>query len=95
MKLSDNFPKTDEEAKIFDVEIRDELAVFKIFEGKETMEATVSEANVFLAKNGYDQIDIPKFIENEYRYESEDEIVSLSPHGYIEALVLFIKKENR
>jgi len=94
MKLRDNFPKTAEEAKLFNVEIRDELAVFKIFEGKETMEATVSDVNVFLEKNGYDQIDISKFIENEYNYESEDEIVSLSTHGYIEALVLFIEKER-
>jgi hypothetical protein len=93
MKLRDNFPETDEEAKYFDVEIRDELAVFKIFEGKETMEATVSDVNVFLEKNGYDQIDIPKFIENENSYESADEVVSLNPHGYIESLVLFIKKE--
>lgn len=94
MKLRDNFPKTAEEAKNFDVKIRDELAVFKIFEGKETMEATVSDVNVFLAKNGYDQIDISKFIENEYSYESADEVVSLSLHGYVEALVLFIEKEN-
>ncbi len=95
MKLRDNFPKTAEEAKIFDVEIRDELAVFKIFEANETMEATVSDVNVFLAKNGYDPINVSKFIENEYRFESEDEIVSLSTHGYIEALVLFLEKENR
>jgi hypothetical protein len=94
MKLRDDFPKTAEEAKNFDVEIRDELAVFKIFEGKETMEATVSDVNVFLAKNGYDQIDISKFIENEYSYESADEVVSLSLQGYVEALVLFIEKEN-
>lgn len=94
MKLRDNFPKTAEEAKYFDVEIRDSKGVFKIFEGEETMEATVSEVNVFLEKNGYDQIDISKFIENEYRYKTEDEIVSLGLHGYIEALVLFINKEQ-
>lgn len=93
MKLRDNFPKTEEEAKVFDVEIRDELAVFKIFEAKETMEATVSDVNVFLEKNGYEQINISKFIKNEYDYKSADEVVSLSPHGYIEALVLFIEKE--
>ncbi|WP_264520923.1 hypothetical protein [Flavobacterium sp. N1994] len=95
MRLRDNFPNTREEAKVFDVEIRDELAVFKIFETKKTMEATVAEVNSFLEKNGYDQINISEFIENEFRYESEDEIVSLSPHGFIEALVLFIERENK
>jgi hypothetical protein len=93
MKLRDNFPNNNEEAKVFDVEIRDELAVFKIFETKETIEDTVRNVNIFLEKNGYEQIDVSKFVENEYSYYSEDEIVSLSLHGYIEALVLFINKE--
>lgn len=95
MRLRDSFPKSKEEAKVFDVEIRDELSVFKIFDTRETMEATVDDVNTFLEKNGYNQINIPKFIENEYRYESEDEIVSLSPHGYLEALVLFIEREKK
>jgi hypothetical protein len=93
MRLRDNFPNSKEEAKVFDVEIRDELAVFKIFEAKATIEDTVREVNIFLEKNGYDQIDVSKFVENENHYESPNDIVSLGLHGYTEALVLFINKE--
>lgn len=95
MRLRDNFPNNTEEAKFFDVEIRDELAVFKIFEARETMVATVSEVNDFLENNGYDQINISKFIENEFCYQSSDEVVSLSLNGYIEALVLFVEREEK
>jgi hypothetical protein len=93
MRLRDHFPNNSYEAKAFDVEIRDSLGVFKIFEEKESMEVTVADVNSFLIKNGYDQISILKFIENEFSYNSEDGIVSLGLHGYIEALVLFIESE--
>jgi hypothetical protein len=52
-----------EGAEIFEVVIRDELAVFKIIELEETKEATVGDVNAFLEKNGYNPIDISAFIE--------------------------------
>lgn len=93
--LRDNFPKTKEEAKKFDVEIRDAIGIFKIFEHNETIEKTINEVNTFLVKNGYDRISIDEFLANENSYISEDEIVSLSLHSYKEALVLFVEKEAK
>lgn len=98
MKLRDNFPETKEEAKNFDVEIRDE-GVFKIFELDDSsslasIEKMINEANEFLAKNGYKPIPPIEFIKNDFSYESEDEIVSLDKHGYLEEFVLFIEREN-
>lgn len=45
MKLRNNFQNSSEEAQVFGVEIRDEFAVFKIFEAKETMQVTIDEVN--------------------------------------------------
>lgn len=92
MKLRDSFPKTKEEAKSFEVEFKDEFTLFKIFETTDSIETTVLEVNLFLLKNGYEEINLFNFIEDEFNYDSSDELVSLSPHGYMEALVLFIEK---
>ena len=97
-KLRDNFPSTKKEAEKFDVEIRDEKGVFKIFETKDatsldSVKDSVREVNSFLIKNGYDIISVQQFIDDDFNYESSDEVVSLSKHGYLESFVLFIEKE--
>ncbi len=97
MKLRDNFPSSKEEAKIFDVEILDKSMIFKVFDSEDSLEGfkiTVEKVNNFLLTNGYELINISKFIEDDCSYDSADELVSLSKHGYISALVLFITDEN-
>ncbi|MCK0190455.1 hypothetical protein [Arenibacter sp. F20364] len=99
MMLRDNFPTTKEDAKSFDVEIRDEIGVFKVFELEDSsslasLEKTIIKVNEFLVKNGFDSISPIEFIKNDFNYESEDERVSLSKHGYLEEFVLFIEREN-
>jgi hypothetical protein len=96
--LRNNFPTTIEEAKNFDVEIRDEKGVFKIFVPNDptslnSIKDSVNEVNIFLVKNGYDIISVKKFIENDFYYESSDNILLLGKHGYLESFVLFIEKE--
>lgn len=97
-KLRDNFPKTSAEAQNFDVIIRDEKGVFKIFEPSDAtsldvIKVSVNEVNSFLIKNGYDVIPVKQFVDDDFYYESSDEVVSLSKHGYLESFVLFIEKE--
>jgi hypothetical protein len=97
-KLRDNFPTTKKEAENFDVEIRDAKGIFKIFEPKdatslESIKDSINEVNNFLIKNGYDIVSVQKFIDNDYNYESSNNIVSLSKHGFLESFVLFIEKE--
>jgi hypothetical protein len=97
MKLRDNFPKTKEEAKILDVEISDKSMIFKVFDSEDSLEgfkSSVEVVNDFLLNNAYDSINISKFIEDDFSYESENNLVSLSKHGYVSALVLFITDEN-
>ncbi|WP_339655342.1 hypothetical protein [uncultured Maribacter sp.] len=99
MRLRDNFPRTKDEANSFYVEIRDEVGVFKVFEIDDfssltSLEKTINNVNEFLVKNGFDSISSIEFIKNDFSYESVDEIVSLSKHGYLEEFVLFIEREN-
>lgn len=99
MKLRDNFPTTKEGATKLDVEFRDKVGVFKIFEPEDNhslsaIEKMIHQVNAFLGKNGYDSISAIEFVKNDFTYESTDEIVSLSPHGYLEEFVLYIEREN-
>ncbi|WP_282118178.1 hypothetical protein [Maribacter aquivivus] len=99
MRLRDNFPITKEEAKSFDVEFRDEVGVFKIFQTEDNhslaaVEKMIYHVNEFLSENDYNSISPIEFIKNDFSYDSDDEIVSLSKHGYLEEFVLFIEREN-
>lgn len=99
MRLRDNFPITKEDATKQGVEFRDEVGVFKIFQPKDNhslsaLEKMIQQVNAFLTKNGYDSIRPIEFVKNDFYYESTDEIVSLSPHGYLEEFVLFIEREK-
>lgn len=99
MTLRQNFPTTKEDAIKQGVVFRDEVGVFKIFQPEDNhslsaIEKMLQQVNAFLAKNGYDSISPKEFVKNDFYYESTDEIVSLSPHGYLEEFVLFIEREN-
>lgn len=99
MRLRDNFPKTKEQAKTFNVELDHANCIFKIFDINDSssltsIDNTMKNVNQFLADNGYEPISVIDFIKNDFNYESEDEIVSLSRHGYLEKFVLFISNEN-
>lgn len=94
MKLRDNFPKTTQEARVFDMEFKYGIGVFKNFKNNDKIEKTVNDVNEFLVKNGYDKVPLVKFLLDENSYISEDEVVSLGLHEYQEALVLFIENEE-
>lgn len=99
MKLKDYFPQTEKEAEKFDVVLQDKSTVFKIFkpENNSTLaaiEKTVNEVNTFLEKNGFKTISVIDFVKNDFNYESEDEVVSLSKHGYLEEFVLFVSDSS-
>lgn len=100
MKLRDNFPETEEQAKAFDVVLRDSIGVFKIFKIEDptsltSLDKTLQNINHFLENNGYDTISAVDFIKNDFEYESENSAISLSPHGYdANKLVLHIEREN-
>lgn len=99
MTLRDNFPITKEDATKQGVEFRDTVGVFKIFQPEDNhslsaIDKMIQQVNAFLAKNGYDSISPIEFVKNDFYYESTDEIVSLSQHGYLEEFVLSIEREN-
>jgi hypothetical protein len=93
MKLRDKFPKTQNEASKFGAHIKDSCTVFKIFEIVEPISEVKNQINSFLLENGYEVIPFAK-LDSEYSYDSDDDIVSLSLHGYEESFVLFISKEE-
>jgi hypothetical protein len=99
MKLRENFPKTKQEAKNFNVDFEHINTVFKVFIPDDpstliSLEKIIIEINDFLVKNGYEAISPIDFIKNDFYYESEDEVVSISKHGYLESFVLFISNEE-
>lgn len=89
-----NFPDSKDDAKKYGVEFSNNDTVFKVFNHNLNIDQTVKDVNDFLVKNGYEQVPIKEFINNDYSFESSDEILSLGKHGYIEALVLFISRES-
>jgi hypothetical protein len=99
MKLRDHFPITKLQAKKFNVEFEHFNTVFKVFipdvsSTLTSLEKTIIEINDFLVKNGYKAISPIAFIKNDFHYVSQDEIVSISRHGYLEGFVVFISNEN-
>lgn len=99
MKLRDNFPETEEQAKGFEVVLRDSIGVFKMFEIEDTtslssLDKTLQNVNHFLENNGYDKISAVDFIKNDFVYESENSEVSLTSHYYTDKLILSIEREN-
>ena len=89
--LRDYFPNTPYGAHIYGGFLYDETLFCKTFPCEDSIISMLIPINEFLDKNGYATI-LPDEIENEgYVYEKYP--VSLSPHGYQEEFVLFIKRE--
>lgn len=85
--IKTNFPKTEEEAKKHGGFLLHKGVFFKTFKG-DTLEESVNNINNFLIKNRYKPVPV-EFLDSVMSYE--DEVISISPHGYKEEFVLFIK----
>lgn len=89
--LRDYFPNTPDGADIYGGFLYDETVFCKTFPCEDSSIKMLIPVNEFLEKNGYATI-LPNEIENE-GYVYDEYPVSLSPHGYQEEFVLFIKRE--
>jgi len=86
--IKTNFPKTEEEAKKHGGFLMHKSVFCKTFIG-DTLEESVNNINNFLIKNRYKPVPV-EFLDSDMSYE--DEAISISPHGYKEEFVLFIKE---
>lgn len=87
--LRDYFPNTSEGAHIYGGFLYDETLFCKTFPCEDSITKMLIPINEFLDKNGYATI-LPNEIENEGNVYEKGPI-SLSPHGYQNEFVLFIK----
>ena len=89
--LREKFPNTDNEAKLYDGFLTNINQFSKVFNFSNSLNESLIPINLFLTNNGYDKIIEKDFNEN---FEFENELVSISKHGFNEELVLFINREN-
>ncbi|MDO6598450.1 nucleotide pyrophosphohydrolase [Oceanihabitans sp. 2_MG-2023] len=85
--IKTNFPKTDEEAKKYGGFLQHKGVFCKTFIAV-NLEESVNNINNFLIKNRYKPVPV-EFLDSDMSYE--DDVISISPHGYKEEFVLFIK----
>jgi hypothetical protein len=84
------FPNNSKErGKVRSQRNQNELAVFKIFEAKATIEDTFAKVKYFFRKMDINQCIQICRKENEYSYYSEDEIVSVSLHVAISSFIVY------
>ncbi|ALJ05187.1 hypothetical protein APS56_08645 [Pseudalgibacter alginicilyticus] len=88
--LAKKFPKNNEEAKNFGGFLVNANQFCRSFESKTSLKTTIDEVNLFLLSNGFEPIHYESF-DIELGYDKNG--VSLSKHGYLEELVLFILKK--
>ena len=86
--LRDNFPNNNEEAQKYGGFMLYEKLFCKTFDFLGSPEKTLEIINKFLVNNGYEKVNK---IDEEFSFENE--YLSISKHGYLEELVLFIKKD--
>jgi NTP pyrophosphatase (non-canonical NTP hydrolase) len=89
--LRDYFPNTEEGCKLYGGFLMDETLFCKTFQSMDSLEEMLINVNKFLIGNGYETIEITEINNDVYSYDKYP--VSLSPHGYQEEFVLFIKRE--
>jgi NTP pyrophosphatase (non-canonical NTP hydrolase) len=89
--LRDYFPNTEEGCKLYGGFLMDETLFCKTFQSMHSLEVMLVQVNNFLMSNGYEIIDLEDIDKDGYSYDKYP--VSLSPHGYQEEFVLFIKRE--
>lgn len=87
--LRRGFPQSDSEAARYNGFMKDENTFCKLFDLKESFEATLDNINVFLFENGYCKL-VQEDFDEEFVYG--DEVLEVSKHGYKEQLVLCIDK---
>lgn len=90
--LRDYFPNTDEGCKLYGGFLMDETLFCKTFPSMSSLEEMLIDVNKFLLINGYEIIELNEIRNDGYSYDKHP--VSLSPHGYQEEFVLFIKREH-
>lgn len=89
--LRDYFPNTDEGCKLYGGFLMDETLFCKTFQSLNSLEDMLANVNMFLVSNGYEIIELKEINNDVYSYDKYP--VSLSPHGYQEEFVLFVKRE--
>lgn len=90
--LRDYFPTTDEGCKLYGGFFVDNFMFCRIFPSKNTLADMLVDVNIFLIDNGYEEIKLKEINNEVYSYDKFP--ISLSPHGYQEEFVLFIKREH-
>ncbi len=89
--LKETFPANNNEAEKYGGFMYYDTCFCKIFNFNDTFENVLKTINIFLKKNDYQEVEINKFDEE---YYFENDILSISKHGYQEELVLFINKNK-
>jgi NTP pyrophosphatase (non-canonical NTP hydrolase) len=89
--LRDNFPNTKIEANKYNGFLNHINQFCIIFNFDKDLKTTLETINKFLNTNGYESINLNQIDEV---FSFENELLSLSKHGYNEELVLFINREN-
>ena len=90
--LRDYFPNTEEGCKLYGGFLMDETLFCKTFQSLDSLENMLIDVNNFLISNGYEIIEFNEINNDVYSYDKHP--VVLSPHGYQEEFVLFIKREH-
>jgi NTP pyrophosphatase (non-canonical NTP hydrolase) len=90
--LRKHFPTTDIGASIYGCNLHHTGHLFKVFYIDFSFEETIVEVNKFLSENGYFDIQITDLDENNCFKKFP---LTFSPHGYQDAMVLYISNEFR
>jgi NTP pyrophosphatase (non-canonical NTP hydrolase) len=88
--LRDYFPTTNKGAELYGGFLHHENCFCRIFDLKGSLNESLLDINNFLEENGYPPSLLEEFNET-YNYEYGP--VSISPHGYQEQFVVFIKRD--
>jgi NTP pyrophosphatase (non-canonical NTP hydrolase) len=88
--LREFFPSTNEGATIYEGFLQNTNCFCKIFDIKTSISETINDISDFLVKNGYDEVKLEMFDDNNTYKESP---VTIAHHGYQEQLVLFIERD--
>jgi hypothetical protein len=90
--LRNSFPINEDEASKFGGFMHYETCFCRIFDFENSPEKTLIVINSFLKQNGYDGVNISD-LDEEFSFEND--LLSISKHGFKEQLVLFINKDMK
>lgn len=89
--LRENFPSSNEGAKVYDGFMENTQTFVKAFSVKDTLEDTLKEVNDFLGSNGYECIDTID-LDKDFSFESYP--INLGAHSFKEELILHIERDS-